>query len=291
MVIREIPRLAQALLSAVLLASVSCSDAKPRAAVTPSASPTPSPSPTQSPSPSPSPTTSALEDPATLARELVAAERAIRSDTPATEAVGRVQQASYRKLVLNPDWRDPVRSQVPQDLRGAFDANLTAGTELRKLVKPLTSLPNWRIVPPPPAEELRGYYGEVENRFGIRWQYIASIHLVESRMGRIRGTSTAGAQGPMQFLPSTWKRWGEGDINDPRDSILAAGRFLQGHGAPADMPRALHAYNPADRYVRAVTLYAELMLKDPRTYYGYYHWQVYVITTGGDVLLEVGYGQ
>jgi hypothetical protein len=57
------------------------------------------------------------------------------------------------------------------------------------------------------------------------------------------------------------------------------------------MPRALHSYNPADRYVRGVTLYSEQMMADERTYLGYYHWQVYVITTKGDVLLEVGYGK
>ena len=139
------------LLAAIAIAVLSaCSNARPSATKIPS--PTPAPSPTPSPSPSPSPTPSAtpnIEDPGALARELVAAERTIRSDAPASEAVGRVQQASYRKLVLNPAWRDQVRSQLPGDLRGPFDANLTAGIELRKLVKPLTELPKWRIVPPP----------------------------------------------------------------------------------------------------------------------------------------------
>ena len=69
------------------------------------------------------------------------------------------------------------------------------------------------------------------------WTYLAAIHLVETRMGRIRGASTAGARGPMQFLPSTWALYGAGgDINDPRDAILAAARLLRHHGAPATWP-------------------------------------------------------
>ena len=69
-------------------------------------------------------------------------------------------------------------------------------------------------------------------------------------MGRIRGTSTAGAKGPMQFLPSTWEAYGEGDIEDPDDAIMAAARYLANYGAPADMDRALFAYNHSDHYVR-----------------------------------------
>jgi membrane-bound lytic murein transglycosylase B len=117
------------------------------------------------------------------------------------------------------------------------------------------------------------------------------VHLVETRMGRIRGTSTAGAQGPMQFLPSTWARWGGGgDINDPHDAILAAGRYLQASGAPGDLHRALYAYNHSEHYVRAVTLYAQQIEADPRAYLAYHAWQVYYITPRGDLWLEEGYG-
>ncbi len=142
---------------------------------------------------------------------------------------------------------------------------------------------------PPPAAELRGYYDAVQDEFGIDWTFIAAIHLVESRMGRIRGTSIAGAKGPMQFLPSTWARWGRGDIESPHDAILAAGRYLHGHGAPADMDRALFAYNHSDRYVRAINVYARVMRDDTHAYLGYYNWQVYYRTTKGDALLYVGW--
>jgi len=112
--------------------------------------------------------------------------------------------------------------------------------------------PDWHIVSPLPVEVLRSYYAEAEAATGIPWAYFASIHLVETRLGRIRGTSTAGAQGPMQFIPETWARYGQGDINDNHDAILAAGRLLQANGAPGDISRALFRYNNSERYVDAV---------------------------------------
>ena len=125
---------------------------------------------------------------------------------------------------------------------------------------PSSELPRWRIVEPPPATELLGYYKLAQRRSGVPWTYLAAIHLVETRMGRIRGTSTAGARGPMQFLPSTWDLYGAGgDINDPRDAILAAARLLKHHGAPGDMAEALWHYNPSDSYVGAVLEYAGTM--------------------------------
>jgi len=92
----------------------------------------------------------------------------------------------------------------------------------------------------------------------------------------------------MQFLPSTWAYYGQGDIYNPRDAILAAGRYLRAHGAPGDMDRALYAYNPSDRYVRIISIYADLMQADDRVFLGYYAWQVYVYTPKGDVLLPEG---
>jgi soluble lytic murein transglycosylase-like protein len=205
--------------------------------------------------------------------------------------VARRQQAIYRAIAARPESLPAVLERIPEALRPVVQANVDAGVELRRLAgNPRTALPPWRIIPPPPPAELEAYYKEAESRFGVPWEYLASVHLVETRMGRIRGTSEAGAQGPMQFMPDTWRAYGEGDINNPRDAIMAAARYLQRNGAPGDMHSALWNYNHSDRYVRAVTLYAQQMEADPRAYLTYHAWQVHYIMTRGDVLLEVGYG-
>ncbi|WP_448334287.1 hypothetical protein, partial [Streptomyces sp. DSM 41534] len=52
---------------------------------------------------------------------------------------------------------------------------------------------------------------------------------------------------------------------------------------------ALFRYNNADAYVRAVTDYAAAMAADPAAFGVFYRWDVYYVTTAGDVLLPVGY--
>ena len=175
-------------------------------------------------------------------------------------------------------------------LRDLVNESLEAGKQLRQLTGAIPkNLPDWKIVAPAPIEELLGYYKEAESTFGVPWYYLASIHLVETRMGRIRGLSSAGAQGPMQFMPATWAFYGRGDINSDHDSILGAARYLKASGAPDNMPKALFAYNHAQAYVNALTLYAEAMKADAAAYRGYHGWQVYYPTKDGPVLLSVGW--
>ena len=150
-------------------------------------------------------------------------------------------------------------------------------------------LPHWKIIAPPAADVLRSYYDEAQQAYGVPWQYLAAINLIETNMGRIQGLSSAGAQGPMQFMPATWAYYGRGDVNNPHDAILAAGRYLHAHGAPQNMTRAVYAYNPSMLYVRAVQLYAQQMFDNARTFLAYYNWQVYVPTPKGDVLLPIGF--
>jgi hypothetical protein len=232
-----------------------------------------------------------------VARALRDSETGIRGDDrdPADlTALGRRQDLAYRALVAHPTWLESVERAVPASVRAAVRANVEAGTALADLTSgggaPPTTLPDWQVLAPRAAATLRGYYEEGAAATGTPWEYLAAIHLVESRMGRIHGTSTAGAQGPMQFIPATWETYGAGDISDDHDAIKAAARYLADRGAPGDMPEALFSYNNDNRYVAAIEAYARVLREDPRAYDGYHAWQVFVATDRGAFLLPEGFG-
>jgi murein DD-endopeptidase MepM/ murein hydrolase activator NlpD len=95
--------------------------------------------------------------------------------------------------------------------------------------------------------------------YGIPWEVLASINKVESNFGRNMGPSSAGAVGWMQFMPSTWERWGVDANGDgvadpwnPEDAIYAAARYLAASGGAQDIARAVLSYNHAQWYVDEV---------------------------------------
>ncbi|MAS53977.1 MAG: lytic transglycosylase [Pimelobacter sp.] len=232
---------------------------------------------------------------AQAARQVLAAENAIRR--PGTSAqhlatAGELAQVTYRVIGNRPTWDERVLAALPRRLHRVVERNVASRREFRSMHYTLSdTLPAWRIIEPEPAEDLLAHYREAEQRFGIDWEYLAAINLVETGMGRIRGLSVAGAQGPMQFIPATWAQYGRGDINDPRDAIMAAGRYLEARGftEPGGIPGALYSYNNHPAYVRGVTQLARVMRAEPRAFLGYYHWQVYYLSSAGDVVLRPGY--
>ena len=268
----------------------------------PTATPTPAPSialtpaapaaPTATPAPDWNALPVAASDPAGLAAQIKMVEDALRD--PKVQGaqlayMGHLQQLAYSRLADYPEWQAAVLAALPEYSKALSDA-LDAGKNLRSMSSFVpTRLPDWKIVPPKPAEDLIAFYKEAEQTYGIEWQYLAAIHLVETRMGRIRGLSSAGAQGPMQFMPATWSQYGRGDVNDDHDAILAAARYLRAAGAPANMQKALFAYNHAQAYVNALIDYADAMRADPNEYRGYWGWQVYYPTKDGPVLLPIGW--
>ncbi len=242
----------------------------------------------------PLPTMPAMHDAAALAAQLERVATTLRdpkADAVEVRKAGELQQLAVHSLATAPD---AFRHRVQAHLRpqtAMVTANAVRATQLlRKLTDPQPKMPPWHILAPPPPKELLGYYKQAQRRTGVPWTYLAAVHLVESRMGRIRGPSTAGALGPMQFLPSTWDVYGAGgDINDPHDAILAAARLLVANGAPGDMAGALYHYNPSNYYVRAVSAFARTMQRAPFAYRGYWQWRVLYRHKRGTYILPVGY--
>ena len=124
---------------------------------------------------------------------------------------------------------------------------------------------------------LRSYYQEAYIKYGVDPSYLASINFIESNFGRVNGPSSAGALGPMQFLPGTWDNYGDGgNVNDPHDAILAAARYLVHYGAPGDMRTAIWHYNLDYNYVDSVESFARAFRADPAWLDRMYYWN----TTG-----------
>ncbi|OBC00532.1 lytic transglycosylase [Mycobacterium sp. 852013-50091_SCH5140682] len=254
---------------------------------------TPAPAPPQA---APAPAQPRLApDPVKLADDLADDEQTLRdrsASEPVLAAAARRQQAAYRAIGRHPEWDEVVRPRIPPALLPIYDLNVDARRHLDRLVSSDTkaTVPAWRIDAPAPADELLRYYHEADAATGVGWNYLAAINFVETTFGRIVGPSSAGAQGPMQFLPSTFAAYGDGgDIHAPRDSIIAAGRKLAANGFAYNPDGAIYAYNHSNDYVRAVSDYADVLAADPGAFAGYYRWEIYYRTTAGDVLLPVGY--
>ena len=108
---------------------------------------------------------------------------------------------------------------------------------------------------------------------GMSWTVLAAIGQIESGDGANNGPSSAGALGPMQFMPATWAEWGINgfgppgapDIMNPLDAVPSAARMLcaAGAGNPATVSNAIFAYNHANWYVAEVLALASEYAKNP----------------------------
>jgi cell wall-associated NlpC family hydrolase len=108
-------------------------------------------------------------------------------------------------------------------------------------------------------DALRSIWQAAGSTYGIPWEVLAAINKVETNFGQNLGPSSAGAVGWMQFMPSTWARWGidangdgVADPDNPTDAIFSAARYLAACGGQLDITRAVYCYNHAHWYVSEV---------------------------------------
>jgi membrane-bound lytic murein transglycosylase B len=184
-----------------------------------------------------------------------------------------VDSALQRKDAFSPSWAYADKSA----------AGTSAGSPKRTVVspspQPAAPATSISTVPATPAgdtvtavatklaanglrSEFAALYLDVQGRTGTPWQLLAAVHKVETgQRGDTTVTSYAGAQGPMQFMPATWRRYGgDGDrngttdIHDVDDAVLAAGHYLAAGGATrGQYSTALYHYNHSWSYVSKVT--------------------------------------
>jgi membrane-bound lytic murein transglycosylase B len=241
----------------------------------------------------PSPNAPLPREPAALARALTEHTEALNTGIDGWRGRGTVpedvelealyQQRIFIHLTSKPPLARAVVARLRGRIRREAAETLAARRALVRLTPPTRRpLRSFRTGPPAPAAALLTWYREAERRFGVGWHVLAAVNFAESGFGKLRSASTAGAQGPMQFVPGTWRAYGlGGDVHDPHAAILGAANYLHASGAPRDYRRALYAYNRSPLYVDAVLRYANQMKRDIRAFYAYYAWQVWVRTPAG----------
>ena len=209
----------------------------------------------------------------TVAAALTAADLALQRGISQWHGVGTappalVQAAVTEQRIELRMARDPllarnVLAKLPRSLALDVGDDVAARRDLLLLAPHGKKGPPIRLGPALPVVRLKSLYSEGERRSGVAWQVLAAVNYVESDFGRLRESSVDGAQGPMQFMASTWAEYGRGNVHDPQAAILGAARFLRAAGAPAAERAALLRYNPSSLYVDAVERYAGRIRRDP----------------------------
>jgi murein DD-endopeptidase MepM/ murein hydrolase activator NlpD len=275
LVTAEVPpgtALADVTLPALPAAVASLEDLGPVATPTPSPTVTasPSPTPTQSPTPTPSATpaprpTPANRDQGDSDRGSATAPRRGRDRGSARPSRSRPNAESRAGQVATPEPTPapaaPERAAPRRDAPPAAPASSLALPGPEQVGVPNFFIEQFRIPP-----FLLPIYQAAGTQYGIRWEVLAAINEIETDYGRNVRRSSAGAEGWMQFLPSTWAAYGVDGNRDgledpanPVDAIFAAARYLRAAGADRDLRGAIFAYNHADWYVDSVLTRARLI--------------------------------
>jgi len=216
----------------------------------------------------------ALPPPPAIVRSLRVDEAGLRTATGA-RFIAFARDRQHLVLALG---REPrVAAAVVRLAPGERD-DLTARRDLLRLsAESSPQVGGVTVGPSRHAGVLLSLYREAQRRFGIRWQLLAAINFVETDFGRARTTAGADAQGPMQFEPATWRRYGMGgDVYDARAAIPAAANLLAANGGRTNERAALRHYNLSPLYWDAVLHLAHRIATVPTAFREYYAWRLYL---------------
>jgi murein DD-endopeptidase MepM/ murein hydrolase activator NlpD len=145
-------------------------------------------------------------------------------------------------------WRAPIRTAAPP-ARATIELGASAVEAIPRIEVPAglsaqLSQPPGFLIP---------IYRQAGHRYRVPWRVLAAINAIETDYGSDLSVSSQGAMGWMQFMPGTWREYGDGgNPYDPREAIFAAARLLHSAGASHDLRGAIFAYNHANWYVAAV---------------------------------------
>ena len=237
------------------------------------------------------------ERPSADARALVAeielVEDVLHDPTEPAErlrAAGELQQLACRKLARAPGLMERVTPLLSPRARRSMTAALTGIRELSVIVPAQEAFPrDWRIVAPPPADGLLGFFEEGERRFGVAW-------------GTSRRSPDRDADGPDRRAELGRRPGADAvhpvDVGRVRRGATPRGARRGPRRGPAayaptahreTMDNATYRYNPSWNYVAGIESHARHMLADPRAFYGYHAWRVFYRHVDGEFILPVGY--
>ncbi|GAA0370749.1 hypothetical protein GCM10009530_21130 [Microbispora corallina] len=141
------------------------------------------------------------------------------------------------------------------------------GAAVRRAAAPTPSAPPAQALVGRPESYLELYQRSAGVCPGLSWTVLAAIGQVESGHGRNNGPSSAGALGPMQFMPATWKAYGvdgdgdgDADIWSAYDAVPTAAKYLCANGAGQGgdkLRKAVWFYNHSWDYVDKVLSLAD----------------------------------
>ena len=161
----------------------------------------------------------------------------------------------------------PLNGQAVGPSGTALGAVAVEGGIGYDLPQPEVRQDSLRNPPLPIPAEIQQLYESAAAEYGLPWTLLAGIGMEETAHGRNTATSSAGAQGLMQFMPATFATYGvdgdgdgAADIHNLADSAFSAANYLVASGALKGVDgvrQALYAYNHADWYVGDVLYYAD----------------------------------